>query len=131
MLFNVLFLQEHGTHDVSEIDNKIAILYDEEEGKFFYYSLRNKNELKYNCSYHYTRLNNLADFIRYICNDFSSVITHEFHSIDIYSYEYDSLNYETLYKKLSKSNEIVAYDWDTISHEEVKTILNIMITHEV
>jgi len=129
MSFRVLLLQE--LQDIANIDNQVIILYDEDEGSFFYYGLRKQTNIKYKGAYHYSRISNLVDFIKYTFDNFSQVVTHELHSIDISSCEYNSLNVSKLLKKISKSTELVAYDSDKLTYDELYNILNFMITHEV
>jgi hypothetical protein len=132
MAFKVLFLQEHQVDDVSTIDNRMFILYDEKEGSFYYYGLRNKRNMEYyEGSFHYTRLGTLADFIKYTFNNLVEVLTHEMHSVKIYSYEYNTINFSKLHEKISKSTEIVGYDSDKLSYDDLCNILNMMVTHEV
>jgi hypothetical protein len=133
-VFNVFYITEHITIDNPGTDNQIIILYDENDGNFYYYGTRNrKNESKYiyfSGTYHYTKLSDLVQFIDILVDGFMSSITTELHQIFIDTAEYDLLNFNVLRAKLIKATELAAYDKKKESYDNMYNYLHTLVTHE-
>jgi hypothetical protein len=133
--FTIFYLQEHVELSVYGNDNQIIILYDETDGNFYYYGTRNRDiqnkYIYYSGKYHYTRLQELVQFIEFLFDCFISRITTELHEIKIQPAEYDDLNFIKLKKLLSDKTELYAYDNMEQTFDSMYTYLQTLITHEV
>jgi hypothetical protein len=139
--FNIIHFIEH----IDDIDDKltdtnIILLYDEDEGYFYYYGTRNtdyrdskifQNYINYEGKFHYTRLYALVDFISFLVDNFRNRITTEFHQINIHNKHYDTIDYSYLKSKLSTSSELVAYYTQIESYDNIYTYLETLIPHEI
>ena len=116
-------------------DNKIIILYDEEDGNFYYYGTRNRENktkyIQYSGKFHYSRLNELIQFMDILFDGFSSKITTELHEILLHEDEYDMMNFEYLKAKISNTTELAAYDVKSESYDNIYNYLQTLITHEI
>lgn len=131
-LFNIFYITEHSIR--SGTDNQIIILYDETDGNYYYYGTRNREMqqkyIQYSGKYHYTKLNDLVQFIDILVDGFKSHLTIELHQIFIHSYDYDILNFSFLKSKLSNSSELSAYDKKKETYDTVYNYLQTLVTHE-
>lgn len=134
MRYQVLYLKEHVDGETEKIDNSLFILYDKDDGIFYYYGLRNAskclNAIPFSGTYHYTRLNTFVDYIFYIFGGLCEVITHELHIVDIKTCEYNILNFKRIQDKIGKNTEISAYDKMFVNKRKINTIISTLITHE-
>jgi hypothetical protein len=137
--FNIFYFTEHSIalnpKKGYEKDNRIIVLYDENDGNYYYYGTRNhENQTKYiqySGKFYYTRIYEFVDFIDILFDKFSSKITTELHQINIKTCEYNNLNFDYLKEKISRKTELVAYDFQTESHNSIYNYLKTLITHEV
>ena len=116
-------------------DSEMMILFDETEQSYYLYGTRrrlksSKNDhLDYEFVYDYSRLKSLVSFIRVTTNKLfeacadDNVYTIELHNINICDCELERLDYQYLVSKLSKHNEIVAYDKQDLSKKKLKGLL--------
>jgi hypothetical protein len=123
--FQVLHIIEHVSQDVERIDNRLLILYDVEEEGYYYYGTRNDSKQSsyndYKGFYPSSKLNSFINFLQYILGNFEEVLTTELHIVNIYSDEYDNLNYNKISEKCNKRTLLSAYDMNmeskyTIDH---------------
>jgi hypothetical protein len=133
-IFNVFFIKEYVDSKTPGTDNQIIILYDESDGNYYYYGTRNReNEKKYiyfSGKFHYTKLNELVQFIDILMDSFLSRITTELHQIYISSTEYNKLNFNVLRSMLNSSTELAAYDKKKESYDNMYNYLQTLVTHE-
>ena len=136
--FNIIHFIEHiDDNDDTLTDTNIIVLYDEDDGNFYYYGTRNtdycdsKKYINYEGKFHYTRLSALVDFISFLVDNFRNRITTEFHQIDIHDKHYDMIDYEYLKYKLCTATELVAYNTQIESYDNVYTYLETLIPHEI
>jgi hypothetical protein len=137
--FNIIHFIEHiNSFNNKLTDTQIIILYDEDDGYFYYYGTRNrddvsdsKNYINYEGKFHYTRLSALVDFISFLVDNFHNRITTEFNQIDISEMHYDMIDYSYLKSKLSSSCELVAYNTQIESYDNIYTYLETLIPHEI
>jgi hypothetical protein len=124
--FNVLYLVENNLDGTT--DNRIIILFDANEKMFYYYGTRSKDIDSYNNNKNNKNKNNDNEYVEYwgeyyednyrtlvtllkYTNDiFRSKINTYLHFIDIDEYEFDELNFEKLYEKMTEFNEIFGYE---------------------
>lgn len=136
--FNIIHFIEH----IDSFNNKLTdtqtiVLYDEDDGNFYYYGTRNtdncdsKKYINYEGKFHYTRLSALVDYISFLVDNFHNRITTEFHQIDISDRYYDRVDYSYLKSKLSVATEVVAYNTQIESYDNVYTYLETLIPHEI
>jgi len=115
--YNVLHLIEY---DDNKSDNRLIIVYDSNEDKYYYYGTRSrsigvKNALvdgyiQYSGAYPKCDLDVLISFLKYASDNFDNTFTSEMHYIDISEDEVDDLNFQKLLSKLSRKTELFAYD---------------------
>lgn len=139
--FNIIQFIEHTdiVYDEDKLtDTEIIILYDEDDGNFYYYGKRNNDYhnnfsqyQEYEGKFYYTRLNALVDFISFLVEDFRPLITTEFHQIDISDRHYDRIDFSYLKSKLSNATELVAYNNQIESYDNIYAYLETLITHEM
>ncbi len=135
-IFNIFYITEYvNTTTTPKTDSQIIILYDESDGNYYYYGTRNREmQQKYiyfSGKFHYTKLNELVQFIDILMDGFVSHITTEMHQIYIDSTtEYDILNFNVLKSKLSNSTELAAYDKMKESYDLMYNYLQTLVTHE-
>lgn len=136
--FNIIHFIEHIDDKYDALtDTQIIVLYDEYDGNFYYYGTRNtdycdsKNYINYEGKFHHTRLSALVDFISFLVDGFRNRITTEFHQINIHDKHHDMIDYEYLKHKLSRSSELVAYNTQIESYDNVHTYLETLIPHEI
>jgi hypothetical protein len=120
-VFNVLYLIEHDEDDSKIIDNQTIILYDEsasDNGFYCYGTRRYKNEtdvsnpkfINYHVVYPLKRLWLLTNFLSLVNNKFMSKMTVEMHQIELSCDEYEGLDFDSLYEKMTRYTELCAYD---------------------
>jgi len=124
-IFNIFYITEYvNTTTTPKTDSQIIILYDESDGNYYYYGTRNREmQQKYiyfSGKFHYTKLNELVQFIDILMDGFVSHITTE----------YDILNFNVLKSKLSNSTELAAYDKMKESYDLMYNYLQTLVTHE-
>jgi len=133
--FNIFYFKEHDSDNIDEIDHQIFVLYDESDGYFYYYGTRDRdNQGKFNNysgRFHYTRLNDLVQMIDILVDGFNSPLTTEIHQIELVDYEYNTLNFKNLKKKISVKTELAAYDSNIESYDNIYNYLQTLITHEI
>uniref|UniRef100_A0A6C0HYJ9 Uncharacterized protein n=1 Tax=viral metagenome TaxID=1070528 RepID=A0A6C0HYJ9_9ZZZZ len=114
--FNILYLVEK--YNDGKTDNRIIILYDSNEEKYYYYGTRNpvsceKDEddndkyIEYSGKY---SEHNIISFLKYSNDLFRNTIDTELHSIEIEEDEYDEVTFAKLFKKMNNYTEIFAYE---------------------
>ena len=125
--YNVLYIIEHEFNEAnnysnSKTDNRLVVIFDESEDTYYCYGTRERlNETKkytksytqykeYKASYPYDKITTLANWISLLNNNFASRYTIEMHQVDIDEDENSSLTFNTIYSKLSRYNELFAYD---------------------
>jgi hypothetical protein len=120
MSYLSIHIQEKDAN-VDKIDTCIFIIYDSKEEKFYLYGKRNNNEyIPYKYNYHYNELDSLCYFLNLIINHEKSFLTIEYHNIFIPNEDLDIVDYPYLYNKISKSNEIVAFEKTKIDFDKFK-----------
>ena len=133
--FTVLYFKEHVCENIKKIDNQIIILYDEEDGNYYYYGTRNREGetkyINYSGKYHYTQLYQFTHFLYILLDAFSPLITTELHQIKLSYLEYNKLDFHYLKEKLKMSTELAAYDTKYESYVNIYNYLQSMITHQI
>ena len=133
-LFNVFFVKEYVDTKTPGTDNQIIILYDESDGNYYYYGTRNRESqnkyITFSGRFHYTKLNDLVQFIDILVDGFISRLTTELHQIYIDSTEYNGLNFNVLKSRLNTSTELAAYDMMKESYDNMYNYLHTLVTHE-
>jgi len=142
-LFNVFYFTEgvanikerdEDNRPVLEPDNQFIVLYDEQDGNFYYYGTRNRENqtsyIDYSGKFHYTRLSEFVQFIEILVDSFTSRITTELHQIQIDQDEYDILDFEYLKNELTSTTEMAAYDSKKESFNNMYNYLSSLVTHE-
>lgn len=121
--FNVLYIVEYD-HDNKKpnhlkSDNRLIILFDEFEDSFYCYgtrrrvedvSLDNNRYIDYQSLFSSENNTTLLNWVKLLNNKFFAKYTIEFHQIVLEDYEYEGLHFEALFNKLSRYNELFAYD---------------------
>ena len=133
-VFNIFYIIEHVKNDIPGTDNKFFILYDEDDGNYYYYGTRNRENqqkyIQYAGTYHHTKLNEFVQFIDILVDGFRSRLTIELHQIYIDENDYDRLNFNVFKKNLNNSTLLAAYDEKKESYNSVYTYLQTLVTHE-
>jgi hypothetical protein len=127
--FKVLILKEHVHGEIHKLDHRMCILYDETEGKFFYYGTRNNEDqtkyIYYKGTYHYTQKDEMLSFLSFIMGGFEEVMTTELHMVYIHENEYSDLNYLRLISKMDDTL-LSAYDEVLLSKESIGEYLSFL-----
>jgi hypothetical protein len=136
--FKVLYIKEFETNISSssskETDHNIIILYDETEGNFYYYGTRaretdNKQKyIEYSGSYSYDAYDNFCDFLKYLLDCNSCLITNELYEIHINKNEYANLSFSKIKGKFFKGALLSAYDLKPNNDMYLDTLLRMLIT---
>lgn len=107
--------------NLEKIDTSIFIIYDSREENFYLYGKRNYNEyVPYKYFYHDTEVDSLCYFLNLIMNHEKSFFTIEYHNIFIPNEDLDIIDYPYLYNKISKLNEIIAFEKTKIDFDKLK-----------
>jgi len=105
--------------DVLKSDNRLIILYDEFQDIFYCYGTRRRVEnggvnndkyIDYQSAFSSEYTTTLLSWINLLNNRFSARYTIELHQIGLEEDEYEGLHFEDLFKKLTRYNELFAYD---------------------
>jgi hypothetical protein len=134
---NLLYITEHNPNDDKTTDNRIIIVYDNSELEHGYYCYgtrrkaknSNSEDQKYNdykLFFGSNQINKLIDMVSFLNNNFHNKVTIEMHQIDLYEEEYEYLDFENIFWKLSHNTELYAYDKITESRETIKRQLRIL-----
>ena len=137
--FKVLFITEFCLNNNStfskESDHKIAILYDESECNFYYYGTRlrktdiKKKYIEYSGSYSHDAFQNFHDFLKYLLDGDSSLITNELFEINISKNEYANLSFSKLNAKFCDGALLSAYDRMPNTGMYLDGLLRMLITN--
>ena len=132
--FTVLLIKEHVQDDIELLDNRIIILYDKNEGLFYYYGTRNREDetkyIDYNGIYSYYQGNAFVNFLVYLLGNLNEVLTTELHQIDINKNEYDSLDFNELNEKISITSRktlLSAYDRSNENETTIRNYLDMLV----
>ena len=128
--FIILCIKEHVEKNDSKMDNKLYILYDPSEEKFFCYGSRqngNDDYEPYSFSYTYSQSDSLVKLLFLAMNKFDTSVTIEISFCSIDKSEYDDLDFEWFSDRLTKYNELSAYDMADMSIEYMGTLLDMLI----
>ena len=130
-LFQVLVIKEHVRGDIRELDNRIAILYDTEEERYYYYGTRNDNGRKeynpYGGTYDYSQWKSFSLFLEFLFGKYEEVMTVESHFLDIPEKDYNILSWEYFTKKLDGKTLVAAYDLKKASVEVIDNCLDMLV----
>jgi hypothetical protein len=128
--FKVFHMIEHVKDEIHRTDNRVLVLYDEEDCTYYYYGTRNTQEstkyVNYKGNYHVNRTHDFISFLTYIFGTFSEVLTTELYSVNIEEHEYAGLTYKKLKNKLCKENLITAYDTKNESSKSVEIYIKML-----
>jgi hypothetical protein len=97
-------------------DSRLIIIYDESEDKYYCFGTRRRltdNHDKYGSfklAFSADNTPTLTNWVSLLNNKFRSKYTVEQHQIVLESDEYDGLDFESVFKKISKYTELFAYD---------------------
>lgn len=135
--FKVLYIREFESSDADEslkkTDHNIFILYDENEGNFYYYGTRARKTdtkqkyIEYSGSYSYDAYDNFRDFLKYLLDN-NCLITNELYHIHINKNEYVNLSFSKIKNKLFKGALLSAYDLMPNNDNYLDTLLKMLIT---
>ena len=129
--FQVLLIKEHIHNEVHKLDHRICILYDHQEGTFYYYGSRNNNTQNmyadYSGFYSYEQKSSLVDFLAFLMAEFEEVLTTELHFVGISQHEYTGLSYNKLLSKMGKQTLLAAYDGNKECRQSVSEYLNMLV----
>jgi hypothetical protein len=110
----MLIIKEFVDHKSTRLDNRICILYDNYEQKFFYYGTRNDNNkqsmIDYSGFYCSSNLTSFSTYISYLMDSFLQPVSSELHCLEIFENDYPILSYKTLINKCCKKTLLAAYD---------------------
>ena len=134
MGFKAIYLKEHYAEDVSRIDSRFIIIYDQVEENFFYYGTRSLTPTDkyedYAGYYHYSRLDHFTTFLTRALGNLDNKITFEMHDVVIDKTEYDDLSFTNMLNRLTTHTEIFAYDALSVNRSELFGWLNALIQHK-
>lgn len=120
--FNVLYMVEYDYHKQTndlKSDNRLIILFDEFEDKFYCYGTRRRLEyggpnnnryIDYQSMFPSENTTTLMNWVNLLNNKFRAKFTLELHQIVLEDYEYEGLHFAALFNKLTRYNELFAYD---------------------
>jgi hypothetical protein len=130
--FQVLVIKEYVRGDVRQMDNKIAILYDAEEERFYYYGTRNNiGETAYDNyggTYSYNQWKSFSLFLEFLLGKYEEVVTIETHFLDIPHNHYSILCWDYFFKHLCSKTLLAAYDLKKTSVEDIEKCLDMLVT---
>ena len=129
-----LYLEENMGGD---IDTRMFIIYDDDEQMFYLYGTRmplyltqgNSDFINYNYKYHVSKLNSLVDLIYFINDKLRNNFTIGVHNVVIDNDEVNDVDFDYLNSQLNKYNEIVAYDRVKLYKNELKRIINMIVSY--
>lgn len=116
-------------------DSELIILYDETEENYYCYGTRrpmklsNDENVSYEYVYDYSRLKSLVSLIMLLTNmtnminNGNNIYNLEIHHISICECESENLDYNYLFSKFSKNNELIAYDGLSLDKKKIRKIL--------
>lgn len=130
--FQVLVIKEHVRGDVRQMDNRLAILYDTEEERYYYYGTRNnegQNIYKnYGGTYDYSQWKSFSLFLEFLFGKYEEVMTIEIHVLDIPDTDYKELCWDYFSRRLVGSfNLLAAYDLKKTTVEAIENHLDILV----
>jgi hypothetical protein len=129
--FQVLVIKEHVRGDIRQIDNRVAILYDTEEERYYYYGTRNDDGKKhynaYNGTYEYSQWKSFSSFLDFLFGRYDEVMTIESHFFNIPEKDYDILSWDYFNKYLDSRTLVAAYDLKKVSIEVVENCLDMLV----
>ena len=129
--FQVLVIKEHVRGDIRELDNRIAILYDSEEEKYYFYGTRNhpgqNKYTPYGGTYSYSQWKSFSLFLEFVLGKYEEVLTVETHFLDIHENEYKNLSWDFLSNRLCNNTLLAAYDLKMASVETMENYLDMLI----
>jgi hypothetical protein len=130
--FQVLVIKEYVRGDVRQMDNKIAILYDAEEERFYYYGTRNNigetSYDNYGGTYSYNQWKSFSLFLEFLLGKYEEVVTIETHFLDIPNNHYSILCWDYFFKHLCSKTLLAAYDLKKTSVEDIEKCLDMLVT---
>lgn len=128
---NVLYLVEHDIvndkttgygkpyEPTYKTDSRLIIVFDESEDVYYCFGTRyrvnessttNSKYQDYTFAFHIDNTAALTKWVSLLNNKFTSKYTYEMHQIKIEEDEYVGLDFDSVYRKLTKYNELFAYD---------------------
>lgn len=122
---NIVYFREYNyVNNEYSLDNQIFVFYDEESENFCYngtrkHSMGKTNYQSYNGVFSSDRIDEMTHFLKIIFNNFSSSLTTEIHQIQLNHSEYKKVNFDYLSKKITRVNELVAYDMKQETYDSV------------
>ena len=129
--FQVLVIKEHVRGEVRQLDNRVAILYDSEEERYFYYGTRNDDGKNlyypYGGTYTYSQWKSFSLFLEFLFGKYEEVMTVETHFLDIPENDYKNLCWDYFLKRLSGQTLLAAYDLREVSVESVEKYLDMLV----
>jgi hypothetical protein len=130
-VFQVLVIKEHVRGDIRQLDNRIVILYDTEEERYYYYGTRNNEGEKvynnYGGTYNYSQWKSFSLFLEFLFGKYEEVMTVEMHFLDISETDYKILCWDYFCRRLGSSTLLAAYDLKKASVESVENHLNMLV----
>jgi hypothetical protein len=129
--FQVLVIKEHVRGDIRQFDNRIVILYDTKEERYYYYGTRNnQGENVYNNyggTYDYLQWKSFSLFLEFLFGKYEEVMTIETHFLDIPETDYKGLCWDYFLKYLSNKTLLAAYDLKKTSAEAIENHLDMLV----
>jgi hypothetical protein len=132
--FKVLYIGEN-YDKTSKTDHRMFVLYDPNEGHYYYYGTRNReysNEndtkyVEYSGSYSYDQLESLLSFLNYLTDEHVSLVTTELYHIFIHERDYNHLSFSNIYERCNNGSLLSAYDMQPNSDGYLEKLLNMLV----
>ena len=129
--FQVLVIKEHIRGDIRQLDNRIAILYDCEDERFYFYGTRNNpgqnKYTPYGGTYTYSQWKSFSLFLEFVLGKYEEVLTVETHFLDIHENDYKNLSWDFLSNRLNNNTLLAAYDLKMASLETMENFLDMLV----
>jgi hypothetical protein len=129
--FQVLVIKEHIRGEIRQLDNRIAILYDSEDDKYYFYGTRNhpgqNTYTPYGGTYSYSQWKSFSLFLEFVLGKYEEVLTIETHFLDIREKDYDVLCWDYFANNLTNRSLLAAYDMKMVSVETMENYLDMLI----
>ena len=129
--FQVLIIKEHVEGDIQRLDNRLCILYDHDEGQYYFYGTRNNDGKTsyndYSGSYAYYQKKGFCNFLDFLLGKYDEVLTTEVHVLDIQEKDYANLSWEYFLQRLNVNTLLSAYDVKKESRKSINNYLEMLV----
>jgi len=129
--FQVFVIKEHVRGDIRQIDNRIVILYDNEEERYYFYGTRNNfgqnTYLPYGGTYDYSQWKGFSLFLEFLLGKYEEVLTTETHFLEIPEKDYKILDWDYFFTHLNNKTLLAAYDMKMASVEHIENCLDMLV----